>query len=310
MSCVTSQLLPIHRWLTERQLILESTHGRSDIRHARTPASFPSLALRETVVFPLTLQPLAVNRPRLDRIGQPRAGRRPAAVPGAAEQRHGRARSRTISKRIGTIAAIRQMAKAPNGGIHIIVEGLARAAADVVTRAGTSLRATVTPMPEPVERTLEVDAYVRRLQELIERGAVARERAVAGAARHGRRHRRSAAARLPAGEPARHEGRTTSSRSSRATTCSTKLQAVADALSREISLLELKSKIESQAQQEMTDAQRQYYLRQQLKAIQEELGEGEKHRSRRSFASGSPRRSCPSAVARRRRRAKSIGSSA
>src|SRR5262249_437610 len=47
------------------------------------------------------------------------------------------------------------------------------------------------------------------------------------------------------------------------------------ALSREISLLEMKSKIESQAQQEMTDAQRQYYLRQQMKAIQQELGEGE-----------------------------------
>ena len=55
-----------------------------------------------------------------------------------------------------------------------------------------------------------------------------------------------------------------------------KLQAVATALSREISLLELKSKIESETQEEMTDAQRQYYLRQQLKTIQDELGEGEK----------------------------------
>ena len=55
-----------------------------------------------------------------------------------------------------------------------------------------------------------------------------------------------------------------------------KLEAVSPALDREIALLELKGKIESQAQQEMTDAQRQYYLRQQLKAIQDELGEGEK----------------------------------
>ncbi|MDP9325339.1 MAG: endopeptidase La, partial [Candidatus Dormibacteraeota bacterium] len=54
-----------------------------------------------------------------------------------------------------------------------------------------------------------------------------------------------------------------------------KLQSIEGALSREISLLEMKSKIESQAQQEMTDAQRQYYLRQQMKAIQQELGEGE-----------------------------------
>src|SRR4029079_8065135 len=55
-----------------------------------------------------------------------------------------------------------------------------------------------------------------------------------------------------------------------------KLQSVTTALNHEIALLELKGKIESAAQQEMTDAQRQYYLRQQLKAIQDELGEGEK----------------------------------
>src|SRR5215510_13835026 len=54
-----------------------------------------------------------------------------------------------------------------------------------------------------------------------------------------------------------------------------KLETVATALQREVSLLELKSKIESQAQQEMSDAQKQYYLRQQMKAIQQELGEGE-----------------------------------
>ena len=54
-----------------------------------------------------------------------------------------------------------------------------------------------------------------------------------------------------------------------------KLEMVSQALAREIALLEVKGKIESQAQQEMSDAQRQYYLRQQLKAIQDELGEGE-----------------------------------
>ena len=46
----------------------------------------------------------------------------------------------------------------------------------------------------------------------------------------------------------------------------------------------------------MTDAQRQYYLRQQLKAIQDELGEGEKHRDRRSCASASPTAKLPEAV--------------
>ena len=50
--------------------------------------------------------------------------------------------------------------------------------------------------------------------------------------------------------------------------------AVSMALSREIEVLELKGKIESRAEKEMTDAQRQYLLRQQMKAIQTELGEG------------------------------------
>ena len=55
-----------------------------------------------------------------------------------------------------------------------------------------------------------------------------------------------------------------------------KLDRVSSALTREIELLELKGKIESQAQQEMTTSQREYFLRQQLKAIQEELGEGDR----------------------------------
>ena len=57
----------------------------------------------------------------------------------------------------------------PSGGINIIVEGIARVRADVVTRTGTSMRAQITPLPEHVERTIEVDAHVRRLQELIEK---------------------------------------------------------------------------------------------------------------------------------------------
>jgi ATP-dependent Lon protease len=54
-----------------------------------------------------------------------------------------------------------------------------------------------------------------------------------------------------------------------------KLDAVSAALAREIDVLELKGRIESRAEKEMTDAQRQYVLRQQLKAIQSELGEGD-----------------------------------
>ena len=167
------------------------------------------------------------------------------------------------------------MAKVPTGGVHVIVEGLARARAESVTRSGTALRATVSPRPEPSERTLEVDAYIRRLHELIDRALSV----TSGLSQELRG--------LVAGidDPLRLAYLLSSLLDMKADekqqilesdSLTEKLQAVATALNREIALLELKGKIESAAQQEMTDAQRQYFLRQQLKAIQDELGEGEK----------------------------------
>src|SRR4051812_25348207 len=136
---------------------------------ARTyPSELPVLALRETVVFPLTLQPLAIARPHsIESVNRALAGDRLlflALQPGDVEDPQP-----SDLKTVGTIAAIRQMAKVPNGGIHVIVEGLARARTQDMTRSNLSLRATVQPSPEEAERTLEIDAYVRRIHELIER---------------------------------------------------------------------------------------------------------------------------------------------
>jgi ATP-dependent Lon protease len=71
-------------------------------------------------------------------------------------------------KHVGTVGMIRQMAKVANG-INVVIEGIARVRADAVTRTGTSMRAQITPMPEVTEHTIEVDAHVRRIQELIEK---------------------------------------------------------------------------------------------------------------------------------------------
>jgi ATP-dependent Lon protease len=176
---------------------------------------------------------------------------------------------------IGTIGAIRQMAKMPTGAIHIIVEGLQRAKADTITKSATSLRAVVRPLPEAAARTIEVDAYLRRLHELIDR-ALSLSSGLSQELRG-----------LVAGidDPLRLVYLLASLLDMKAEekqkileedSLTAKLEAVAAALGREITLLEMKNKIESTAQQEMTDAQREYYLRQQLKAIQDELGEGEK----------------------------------
>jgi ATP-dependent Lon protease len=238
------------------------------------PSELPVLALRQTVVFPLTLQPLAINRPMsIETVNHALAGDRLIFL--ALQTNDKDEPDAGDLHSIGTVAAIRQMAKVQNGGVHVIVEGLMRGKAEVITRTGVSLRAMVSAAPEPVEKTLEIDAHVRRLHELIERAlslATGLSQELRG---------------LVAGidDPLRLAYLLSSLLDMKPEEkqqileqpiLTAKLDAVAGALGREIALLEMKSKIESAAQQEMTDAQRQYYLRQQLKAIQDELGEGEK----------------------------------
>jgi ATP-dependent Lon protease len=242
---------------------------------ARTyPSELPVLALRQNVLFPMTVQPLAINRPMsIESVNRALSGDRLMFL--ALQNNDKDEPEPTDLRTIGTIGAIRQMAKVPTGGIHIIIEGLTRAKADSISRADVSVRAMVTPLPDPSARSIEIDAYIRRLHELIDRAL-----SLASGLSQDLRG-------LVAGidDPLRLAYLLSSLLDMKAdekqhilelNDLTEKLQAVATALNREIALLEMKSKIETAAQQEMTDAQRQYYLRQQLKAIQDELGEGEK----------------------------------
>ena len=176
-------------------------------------------------------------------------------------------------RKVGTVAVVRQMAKL-GSGLNIIIEGVARVRADVITRTGTSMRAQITPLPERYERTLEIEAHTRRIHELIDKAlslSTGLSEELRGVVMNIEDPLRLAyvLATLIDMTPADKQALLEENDLLR------KLEMVASALTREVSLLELKGKIESQAQQEMSDAQRQYYLRQQLKAIQEELGEGE-----------------------------------
>jgi endopeptidase La len=238
------------------------------------PSELPVLALRETVVFPLTLQPLAITRaPSIESINSALASDRLLFL---ALQTADRDEPELADlKRTGTIAAIRQMARVPGGGVHVIVEGLTRARSELVSRSGLALRAMVSPAPEPTERSLEVDAYVRRLHELINRalsvtsGLSQELRGLVAGIEDPLRLAYLLSSLLDMKADEKQQILETDS-------LVAKLQAIATALNREIALLELKGKIESAAQEEMSDAQRQYFLRQQLKAIQDELGEGDK----------------------------------
>src|SRR5919106_215265 len=236
------------------------------------PTDLPVLPLRRTVAFPLTLQPLAVNRPvSVEAVNAALAGDRLILLllqkgdddDPKAEEMH----------EIGTIGIIRQMARGQNG-LNVIVEGMARARAERVTLADNMLRAKIALATEQVQTGVEVDAYVRRIQELVDR-ALSLTSGLAPELRQ-----------LVAGidDPLRlcyllgtmlDLKAEEKQQLLEADPLLKKLELVHSLLTREVSVLEIKGKIESQAQQEMTDAQRQYYLRQQMKAIQDELGEGE-----------------------------------
>jgi ATP-dependent Lon protease len=236
------------------------------------PTELPVLPLRSTVAFPLTLQPLAVTRGvSIETVNRALGSDRLILL--VLQDNDSEDPGPDDVRRIGTVAIIRQMAKAGQG-INIILEGLARVRLDSVTRTGTSMRAHITPVPEPFERTLEVDAHVRRIQELIDKtlslatGLSEELRGLVMTIDNPLRLVYVLSTLLDLRPPDKQSILEEND-------LVKKLQLVATALTREVSLLELKGKIESQAQQEMTDAQRQYFLRQQMKAIQQELGEGE-----------------------------------
>ena len=240
---------------------------------ADVPSELPVLPLRETIAFPLSVLPLTINRPvSIDSVNQAlQSGNRMLFLTLQSTKEDDP--QPNDLRLVGTVGVIRQMARTP-AGIQIVVEGLQRARIGVASRTGTKMTATITPIPEQAERTLEVDAYVRRLQEQVDKalsltsGLSQELRGIVANLDDPLRlvYLLGSLIDMPvADKQALLE----------ADPLIAKLEAISAALAREIALLEVKGKIESQAQQEMSDAQRQYYLRQQLTAIQDELGEGE-----------------------------------
>ncbi len=269
------------------------------------PSELPVVPLRGTVVLPMTVAPLGVSRPMsVEAINRALAGDRmvlpllqtsDADEPGA-DDLH----------RVGTVAS---SARWPRRRAACACSSKAsRAPAPSSCRAERGLmQALLKPLPEPSERSVEIDARVRQLQELVDRalslatGLSPDIKALVTSMDDPLRIAYLLASLLDMKPEDKQKLLEEND-------LEVKLDAVAMALSREIEVLELKGQIESRAEKEMTDAQRQYVLRQQMKAIQTELGEGdgEVQELRKRVAEAK----LPEQVADGRRSAKSTGSSA
>jgi ATP-dependent Lon protease len=236
------------------------------------PSELPVVPLREAVVLPMTVAPLGVNRPQsIEAVNRALAGDRMVLL--LKQESTAEEPGPDDLHRVGTVAIIRQMAKGQTG-IRVLVEGVARARAEFLQTDRGFLRALLKPLPEENERSIDIDARVRRLQELVDRalslatGLSPDVKALVMSLDDPLRITYLLASLLDM-KPEDKQ------RLLEENSLAVKLDAVTMVLSREIEVLELKGQIESRAEKEMTDAQRQYLLRQQMKAIQTELGEGD-----------------------------------
>ena len=236
------------------------------------PSELPVVPLRGAVVLPLTVAPLGVSRPlSVEAVNRALAGDRLVLL--LMQQNETEEPTLDDLHRVGTVAVIRQMAKSP-GGMRVLVEGIVRARAEFMRNERGVLTALLKPLPEASERTIEIEAHVRRLQELVDRalslatGLSPDLKTLVATLDDPLRIAYLLASLLDMRPEDKQKLLEEDS-------LTVKLDAVAMGLSREIEVLELKGQIQSKAEKEMTDAQREYMLRQQLKAIQSELGEGE-----------------------------------
>jgi ATP-dependent Lon protease len=248
-----------------------------DERPLTIPPDLPVLPLRDTVLFPNSFMPLAVAREASVRLidEATTAGR----MIGVFTQREA-ATEEPLQEDlypIGTATHIHKMFKLPDGSLRLIVQGLARVRLDQIVQMRPYLRAAVTAVDEAVreEDHLEIDALQRNIksnfQQVVSLSPLLSDDLQALAANiidPGKLADFIASSLTTIGTPVKQEVLETLD-----------IRARMDSLNRilikELEVLELGSRIQSQVQSEVGRNQREYFLREQLKAIQKELGEGD-----------------------------------
>ena len=246
-----------------------------DEKEPTIPDVLGILPLRGTVIFPQAVTPLAVGRPGSVRLVQ--EALHGSRIIGAVMQRDPAAddpRAQGLHA-IGTVILIHKAMKQPDGTLRLVVQGLSRFRIADVLQEAPFLRARIQRLVDDAPSTLEVEALARTASTLFQKvvslsPTLPDELAnIFGAAEAPGVLADLIAGSLPSLPTAlRQELLETVGVVER-------LQRLVAALTKEAEVLELGSKIQSEAQSEMSKSQREYYLREQMKAIQKELGDGD-----------------------------------
>ena len=240
----------------------------------KIPDSLPVLPLRDIVIFPFMIVPLFVSRERsIKAVDQALAENRMIMLAAQKDPDNEEPKPGELYD-VGTVAIIMRMLKLPDGRIRILVQGIARARINYLDDTSGFLHARIEELKETApEETLELEALTRNVRGSLDK-AVALGKNVSPEVM---------AIVTTVEEPARLADLAASNLELKVEDAQTvletleiipRLHRVNELLAKEIEVLTVQQEINSQAKNEIDRSQREFYLRQQLKAIQSELGEG------------------------------------
>jgi len=238
----------------------------------KVPAELGIIPLRDTVIFPYMIAPLVIGRTRSLRLVDEASNA--DRIVGLATQTKPDTESPSPSDlhAIGTAATILKMLKFPDGSTRILVQGLSRMRIKSYSQEEPYLRAKVEPIPEVPDGGVETQALLRSISDTFGK--------IVSLSPHLPDELQVAVMNID--NPSRaadliasNINLSTQEKQSILETFDTKqrLEKLLTYLNRELQVLELGSKIQSQVKTELDKTQREYYLREQLKAIRRELGE-------------------------------------
>jgi ATP-dependent Lon protease len=238
------------------------------------PEELAILPLRGVVVYPVTFQALSVGQPRsIHLVDDATVNKQVIGLVTSRDAEIEEPGPEDVYE-LGVAATIQRMIKAPDGTIRLLVQGVERVRIESWTGVEPYLRARVAVLPDEVDEGIEVEALMRNAVDLLRRlvslvSQLPDELLMAALNLDDPRQlvyfiATNIRMEIPDAQAILEID-----------SVREKLLKLTSIMTKELEVLELGRKIQSEAQSEMEKIQREYLLREQLKAIQKELGEGD-----------------------------------
>ena len=242
---------------------------------SQIPTVLPILPLRGLVVYPQTVVPLTVGQPRSihlvddvvaseDRLIGLIASRNPEVELAEPKDLY----------EVGTVAIVHRLFRAPDNTIRLVVQGIARFRVGEYVQKDPYLKANITLIPETIEEGTEIEALARNVRSQFEHIAemipsIPRELVASVLSLEDPLQTVYTVANFQRMDLADAQ------EILEIDSASAKLHKLINILVREVEVLEIGQKVQNEARSEIEKVQRDYFLREQLKAIQKELGEAD-----------------------------------